>query len=90
MFGLFKRRRRERLRSEPFPPDWEAILRKNVLLYDRLSEADQQELRGLIQVFLAEKVFEGCNGLEITDEIKVTIAAGACLLLLQRPTTTPG
>ena len=41
----------------------------------------------LVQVFLAEKRFEGCGGLEITDEIKVTIAAQACMLLLNRKPT---
>ncbi len=39
-----------------------------------------------MQVFIAEKHFEGCGGLDITDEIKVTIAAQACLLLLHRKT----
>jgi len=39
-----------------------------------------------MQVFLAEKRFEGCNGLDITDEIRVTIAAQACMLLLHRET----
>ena len=39
-----------------------------------------------MQVFLDEKRFEGCAGLEITDEIRVTLAAQACLLLLHRPT----
>jgi len=37
-------------------------------------------------VLLAEKKFEGCGGLELTDEIRVTIAAQACLLLLHRET----
>ena len=55
-------------------------------LYARLPEADREELRGHILVFLAEKRFEGCGGLEITDEIKVTIAAHACILLLHRKT----
>ena len=40
----------------------------------------------MIQVFLDEKEFEGCGGLTITDEIRVTIAAHACLLLLGRET----
>ena len=52
--------------------------------YDLLSGEEQSELRKLIQVFLAEKRFEGCGGLEITDEIRVTIAAQACMLLLNR------
>src|SRR5262249_15835037 len=45
---------------------------------------EQHELRGLIQVFIAEKNFEGCGGLSMTDEIRVTIAAYACILLLHR------
>lgn len=88
MFGLFesRRRRRERLRAGPFPEEWETILRRNVPLYGRLDEADREELREHILVFLAEKRFEGCGGLALTDEIRVTIAAQACLLLLHRET----
>jgi len=40
---------------------------------------------GHVQVFLSEKRFEGCGGLQITDEVRVTIAAQACVLLLHRP-----
>jgi hypothetical protein len=43
-------------------------------------------LKRHIQIFLAEKKFVGCSGLQITDEIKVTIAAQACILLLHRQT----
>lgn len=35
-----------------------------------------------MQVFLDEKRFEGCLGFQVTDEVRVTIAAYACLLLL--------
>jgi MtfA peptidase len=86
MFGWFKNRRRERLRSQPFPPAWLAVIKKNVPIYNRLPQADQEELQGHIQIFLDEKYFEGCGGLELTEEIKVTIAAQACLLLLHRET----
>src|SRR5438270_13369030 len=86
MFGLFKQQRREKLRQNPFPAEWAEILERNVPIYGRLPEDDRLDLQGLIQIFLAEKVFEGCNGLEITDEIKVTIAAQACMLLLHRDT----
>lgn len=83
MFG-FKTRRRNRLRAQPFPEAWLNVLCQNVPYYDRLSAAEQEELRGAIQVFVDEKNFEGCGGLELTDEIKVTIAAYACILLLHR------
>ncbi len=86
MFGLSRKERWAKIQAQPFPPEWSWIMARNVPIYDRLSELDKAELRGLIQVFLAEKVFEGCGGLEITDEIKVTIAAQACLLLLRRET----
>ncbi len=86
MFGLFKRRRRNRLRAAPFPSDWLQIIEKNVRFYAGLPEDDRLELHGLIQIFLAEKILEGCGGLALTDEIRVTIAAQACLLLLHRDT----
>ena len=90
MFGLFesKDRRRQRLRDQPFPSDWEAILHKNIPIDRQLPEEDRRELRALIQVFIAEKNFEGCGGLTMTDEIKVTIAAQACLLLLHLESET--
>ena len=84
MFSFFKQHHRKRLRSQPFPPSWLDIIHNNVPIYNHLPEADQRELQGHIRVFLAEKVFEGCGGLELTEEIKVTIAAQACLLLLHR------
>lgn len=73
---------RERLRRQPFPAEWGPILERNVAHYRFLSPQEQQALQGHVQVFLHEKPFEGCGGLEITDEIRVTIAAEACLLLL--------
>ena len=86
LFGWFRRRRRAALRARPFPPEWHAIIEKNVPYAAQRSPADRDELAGLIQVFLAEKRFEGCGGLEITDEIRVTVAAQACVLLLHRQT----
>lgn len=86
MFDLFKKRRRRVLRAQPLPPGWLEIIEQNVPLFQRLPASDQQELQGHVQVFLAEKHFEGCGGLEMTDEIRVTIAAQACLLLLHRET----
>lgn len=86
IFGLMKQRRQRRLRAQPFSTDWRATIERNVLFFSRLSRNDQIELLGHIQVFLAEKRFEGCAGLTITDEIRLTIAAQACLLLLHRQT----
>jgi Mlc titration factor MtfA (ptsG expression regulator) len=79
--------RRKRLTATPFPEAWRQIVEENVPLYSRLPDALKQQLHGSINVFLDEKRFEGCGGLEITDEIRVTIAAQACMLLLNRKTT---
>lgn len=85
MFG-FKKWRRNRVRNRPFPKDWVEIIRKNAPYYSLLTPEEQTELHGCIQIFLDEKHFEGCNGQEITDEIRLTIAANACFLILNRET----
>ncbi len=82
----FKKWRRKRLGNRKFPGAWLRIIEKNVPLYDKLPSEDKAELRRHILIFTGEKRFEGCRGLEITDEIKVTIAAQACILLLHRET----
>jgi Mlc titration factor MtfA (ptsG expression regulator) len=84
---LFRYYRRKQLKSSRFPPEWEQILNRNVALYHYLPEPLKKELQGHIQVFLGEKIFEGCGGLKIIDEIRVTIAAQACILLLNRKPT---
>jgi Mlc titration factor MtfA (ptsG expression regulator) len=78
--------RRARVAARPFPPEWRDILRRRVPYVRGLPADLQLQLKKRIQVFLAEKPFIGCRGLEITDEIRVTVAAQACLLLLNRPT----
>jgi Mlc titration factor MtfA (ptsG expression regulator) len=86
MLGFFKRRRRNKLRIAAFPEAWRTYLVQKFPIYARLNAADRKELEGHIQVFLGEKEFEGCGGFEITDEVRVLVAAQACLLLLHRET----
>ena len=75
-------RRHARLRAQPFPVAWRRILRRRVPAVARLPADLQQRLKQHIQVFLAEKPFIGCGGQAISDELRVTVAAQACLLLL--------
>jgi Mlc titration factor MtfA (ptsG expression regulator) len=82
IFSWLRARRRRRLVRQPFPAAWLGYLRRNVAHYDYLSEGEQAVLRDDLRIFAAEKNWEGCGGLTVTDEIKVTIAAQACLLLL--------
>lgn len=82
MFSFFKNRRRREIQQQPFPAEWERVLVERYGLYRRLPEPVRRSLGQHIQVFLDEKIFEGCNGVEMTDEVRVLIAAQACLLLL--------
>lgn len=55
-------------------------------LYRAMPAPLRAQLHGHVHVFLEEKIFVGCGGLEMSDEIRVTIAAQACVLLLNRIT----
>ena len=78
----FRTARRSRATAQPFPAAWEEILARNFPLDARLCQGDRVELRRRMQIFLAEKRFEGVGGLRMSDEVRVTIAAQACLLVL--------
>jgi len=86
MLSFLKKRRRTALRAQPVPPAWVTVLESNVPSYRRLPDDLRTQLHGHIHVLLAEKHFEGCSGLEITDEVRVTIAGEAALLILNRET----
>lgn len=73
---------RNRLKARVFPALWSAVVENHLPIYSRLSPAERRRLQGHMQVFLAEKQFIGCGGLQITEEMRLTIAAVACLLLL--------
>ena len=76
-------RRRARLRAQPFPALWRPVLQR-LPFVQRLPADLQLQLKAHIQVFLAEKPFIACGGIVLTDAMRVTIAAQACLLLLNR------
>ena len=82
----YTRYSRNKLKSRLFPESWNSILSKNMPYLQIMPEALQVQLKQHILVFLDEKAFYGFEGIEITDEIKVTVAAQACLLLLNRET----
>ncbi len=85
MFCCIFRRRRRKLMQHPFPEAWKEIIRRNVVQYGLLSDDERARLQQLIQVFIAEKRWEGAGGLLLDDEIRVTIATQACLLILNMP-----
>jgi MtfA peptidase len=82
IFSWLDERRRKRLLETPFPEEWRRILARNMVHFGYLEASEQRQLCQLVQLFVAEKEWEGCNGLVLSDEMKVTIAGQACLLLL--------
>ncbi|MBP3956844.1 zinc-dependent peptidase [Gemmata sp. G18] len=82
LFSWLRTRRRRKLLAEPFPLRWTGFLERNVGHYTRLSPSDQAQLRDATRVLIAEKLWLGRGGLFITEEMRVTIAAQAALLLL--------
>jgi len=81
---LVRRRRRTRAFAQSLPANMQATINRNVPVTRALPAPLARRLEGLVLTFLREKSFVGCNGLEMTDEIRATVAAQACLLLLGR------
>jgi MtfA peptidase len=82
ILSWLRQRRRKRILATPFPREWLAYLEHYVVPYDYLTPGEQAKLRDDVRVFIAEKNWEGCAGLVLTDEMKVTIAGHACLMTL--------
>ncbi|MCB9565454.1 MAG: zinc-dependent peptidase [Kofleriaceae bacterium] len=81
MLGWLRRRRRRKLVAEPVPAAWHDILARNAPFVARLDDAHRAKLLADVQVLVAEKTFIGAAGFEITEEVKVTIAAAAARLI---------
>jgi len=81
---LLRRRRRRLAFVQALPEPMRLAIARNVPITRSLPPDLARRLDGLVISFLAEKQFVGCNGLAITDEVRATIAAQACLLLLGR------
>lgn len=88
LFGpqAWQRARRAQWRRRPFPATWREILRRRMPFFATLPADLQLQLKGHVQVLVAEKPFVGCGGLKVTEEMRVLVAAQAALLLLNRPT----
>lgn len=87
LFYLFFYRnwRRQRELRQPFPKPWRRFLKTQVPAYQRLRAQQKRQLERLVQLFISEKNYYGCDDFEVDDKVRVTIAGHACLLILQRP-----
>jgi len=76
----FKRQKLQNILTQPFPQKYKEIL-NTLPYYHKLSATEKENIQKSILIFIESKEFTGVK-LEITDEIRVTIAFYACLLLL--------
>jgi len=80
----YKTYRRKSISERPFPIQWEQALSRYWPLFSRLPYVLKRNLKQHIQLFMTEKEIIGCNGLELTEQERVIIAAQACLLIINK------
>ena len=81
-----KRRLRRKLLASALSADQRAIVKSSVPLIRKLPASLQQVLEGKIALFLHQIEFFGCDGLDVTEEMRLSIAAQACLLVVNTET----
>lgn len=85
VFAWIRDKKRRAFTAQPFPESWRAVLKSNVPQYAWLTELERARLEDDLRIFIGEKSWEGCQGLVVTEEMQVTIAAYAILIALQLP-----
>lgn len=73
-----------RRREKPLTDHQRRQLAKDMPLYPRLPLAQRRKLEGLMVSFLSRVDFIGCEGLAVTDRMRLLVSAQACLLLIGR------
>ena len=84
MFDWWRRLSRAEVIAEPFPAEFHELILRRVPCAKLLSPAELEKLETLIRIFNSEKTFEAAAGFELTEEMRIVIAARACLLVLHR------
>lgn len=82
VFGWIKRRRRKRILARPINDDWDPMLTAAVPWYRNWDEGQRRKLVDNTRIFIEEKAWEGCDGLRLTEEMQVVIAAQASMMLV--------
>lgn len=81
---LARRWRRAAALAMPLPEEWRAFLNASSAAYSRMPEPLRRRLEPVVRAFLRDVRFVGCNGLTVTDEMRVLIATQACMLIVAR------
>ncbi|WP_170603818.1 zinc-dependent peptidase [Ruegeria arenilitoris] len=73
---------RSRLLSTPLSDRDQAIIQAHVPIVRKLPSDLRAKLDGKVNLFLEQVDFYGCDGLEVTEDMQLSIAAQACLLIV--------
>jgi Mlc titration factor MtfA (ptsG expression regulator) len=84
MFEAFRNWRRERILKRTVLDDalWRSVIERYPFTR-ALSAAERERLRDWVVLFLHEKSIVGARGVEVRDEMRMCIAAQACMLILE-------
>lgn len=83
--GLRQPLRRWRLARTSLPTEPRAWLRTHVPLYTRLAPEARTRFERDVQFLLDEYSFEGVQGVTVTDDLRLSVAAAGAVLLHGRP-----
>jgi Mlc titration factor MtfA (ptsG expression regulator) len=84
LLDFWRRLSRADVIAEAFPAAYRELILRRVPCATLLDADELTKLEALVRIFNSEKSFEGAGGLELTDEMRIIIAARACLLVLAR------
>jgi len=84
MLRWWRKRKRARILAEPFPDEWLEAIERDVALWRAVPEASRPRLLDDARLFIAERYWEPCGGIELTPSMCAVIAVQACVLTLGR------
>ena len=85
VFFMAKYRRRRRITSTPMDEPSREFLERKVTYYGNLSPEEKKRYEEDVEIFLAENTITGIDGVEITREVSLLVAATAVRLVFRRP-----
>ncbi|PSQ60869.1 MAG: hypothetical protein BRD27_03865 [Bacteroidetes bacterium QH_10_64_19] len=85
LIGLRRPWRRWRLARRGLAAEHQRWLRTHVPLYSKLDAPDRERFERDVQFVLGEYSFEGVQDVEVTDTLRLSVAAGIAVLLHGRP-----
>ena len=84
MLRWWRKRKRKRILAGPFPEEWLQAIERDVALWRAVPAALRPRLLNDARLFIAERYWEPCAGIELTPSMCAVIAAQACVMTLGR------